>query len=55
MAHLTASGVEVKPYEEVYSFLKTVDKESKVLIDTTKANYAIVNSISAEIVSAPNP
>lgn len=55
MAHLTESGVEVKPYEEVYSFLKTVDKESKVLIDTTKANYAIVNSISAEIVSAPNP
>lgn len=55
MAHLTASSVEVKPYEEVYSFLKTVDKESKVLIDTTKANYAIVNSISAEIVSAPNP
>lgn len=55
MAHLTASGVEVKPYEEVYSFLKTVDKESKVLIDTTKANYAIVSSIEAEVVSAPNP
>ena len=55
MAHLTESGVEVKPYEEVYSFLKTVDKESKVLIDTTKANYAIVSSIEAEIVSAPNP
>ena len=55
MAHLTESGVEVKPYEEVYSFLKTVDKESKVLIDTTKANYAIVSSIEAEVVSAPNP
>ena len=55
MAHLTASGVEVKPYEEVYSFLKTVDKESKVLIDTTKANYAIVSSIEAEVISAPNP
>ena len=55
MAHLTASGVEVKPYEEVYRFLKTVDKESKVLIDTTKANYAIVSSIEAEVVSAPNP
>lgn len=55
MAHLTESGVEVKPYEEVYRFLKTVDKESKVLIDTTKANYAIVSSIEAEVVSAPNP
>ena len=55
MAHLTESGVEVKPYEEVYSFLKTVDKEFKVLIDTTKANYAIVSSIEAEVVSAPNP
>ena len=55
MAHLTESGVEVKPYEEVYRFLKTVRKESKVLIDTTKANYAIVSSIEAEIVSAPNP
>ncbi|MBR5306176.1 MAG: aminopeptidase P family N-terminal domain-containing protein [Oscillospiraceae bacterium] len=55
MAHLTESGVEVKPYEEVYSFLKTVDKESKVLIDTTKAIYAIVSSIEAEVVSAPNP
>ena len=55
MAHLTASGVEVKPYEEVYSFVKGFDKETKVLIDTTKSNFAIVNSINAEIVSAPNP
>ena len=50
MAHLTASGVEVKPYEEVYSFVKGFDKETKVLIDTTKSNFAIVNSINAEIV-----
>lgn len=55
MAHLTASGVEVRPYEEVYSFVKGFDKETKVLIDTRNANYAIVNNISAEIVSAPNP
>ena len=55
MAHLTESGVEVKPYEDVYSFVKGFAKESKVLIDTTKSNYAIVNSIQAEIISAPNP
>ncbi len=55
MAHLTASGVEVKPYEEVYSFVKGFDKETKVLIDTAHSNYAIVSSISAEVVSAPNP
>ena len=55
MAHLTASGVEVKPYEEVYSFVKGFDKETKVLIDTAHSNYAIVSSISAEVVSVPNP
>ncbi|MBQ6930044.1 MAG: aminopeptidase P family protein [Oscillospiraceae bacterium] len=55
MAHLADSGVEVKLYEEVYSFVKGFSKETKVLIDTAHSNYAIVNSIGAEIVSAPNP
>lgn len=55
MAHLTEAGVEVKPYEEVYSFVNGFDKTAKVLIDTKNANYAIVSNIEAEIISAPNP
>ena len=53
--HLEKSGVEIKPYEEIYEFVKTINTESTVLIDTAHANYAIVNNIGAKIVSAPNP
>lgn len=53
--HLKNNGVEIRPYEEVYSFVSNIPSDKKVLVDTDRANYAIVKSINAEIISERNP
>ena len=40
---LSKENVQIKGYEEVYEFIKNIDENEVVLIDTSKVNYAIYN------------
>ena len=55
MAHFEQSGVEVKPYEEIYSYVAAIDEDKTVLLDPSKTNFAVVNAIKAKIVEKQNP
>ena len=44
-AELSKENVQIKGYEEVYEFIKNIDENEVVLIDTSKVNYAIYNNI----------
>ena len=55
MAHFEQSGVEVKPYEEIYSYVAEIAEDKTVLLDPSKTNFAVVNAIKAKVVEAQNP
>ena len=44
---LSKENVEIKPYNDIYEFIKTLDKNDKILLDSTKINYAILNNIKS--------
>lgn len=46
---LSKENVEIKPYNDIYEFIKTLDKNDKILLDSTKINYAILNNIPSEV------
>ena len=39
----------IKPYDEVYEFVKTLEENEVVLIDPSKVNYAVYNNIPKNI------
>ena len=39
----------IKGYEEEYEFIKNIDENEVVLIDTSKVNYAIYNNIPSNV------
>lgn len=50
-------NIQLKDYFSIYEDVKNIEKEDIVLLDTTKVNYLIYNSIPAEteIIDKPNP
>ncbi len=44
-SELSKENIQIKGYEEVYEFIKNIDENEVVLIDTSKVNYAIYNNI----------
>lgn len=48
-AELSKEDVQIKGYEEVYEFIKNIDEDEVVLIDTSKVNYAIYNNIPSNV------
>ena len=48
-AELSKENVKIKGYEEVYEFIKNIDENEVVLIDTSKVNYAIYNNIPSNV------
>lgn len=46
---LSKENVQIKGYEEVYEFIKNIDENEVVLIDTSKVNYAIYNNIPSNV------
>lgn len=46
---LSKENVEIKPYNDIYEFIKTLDKNDRILLDSTKINYAILNNIPSEV------
>lgn len=51
------NGVSVKPYNDIYSAIKTLDKDCALMIDPGQVNYALFRSIPEDvtIVEAKNP
>ena len=48
-AEVSKENVQIKGYEEVYEFIKNIDENEVVLIDTSKVNYAIYNNIPSNV------
>lgn len=48
-AELSKENVQIKGYEEVYEFIKNIDENEVVLIDTSKVNYAICSNIPSNV------
>lgn len=55
-AYLEGLGVTVKPYNDIYEFVKSFRNE-KVLLETSRTNYAILNNLdgSNKIIDQVNP
>ncbi len=55
-AYLTGLGVEICPYQEIYTFVKAI-RESCVLLEKGKVNYMIVQNLheSNKIIDRMNP
>ena len=56
LEELSASGVSIKPYNDIYEDIKNVSVNTKIYIDTDKANFAIVKNISegVEVITGEN-
>ena len=54
---LNKEKVQVKPYDSIYEFVKTINEKEVVLLDSNKVNYAIYNNISKYIrkIDTQNP
>ena len=46
---LEAAGVSFYPYDQMYEDMKKINKKHTVLLDASKANFAIVSNIPAEV------
>lgn len=46
---LRADGVKIRPYEEVYSFLREVPAGSRLMLDSTTVNYQIWQSVPGSV------
>lgn len=46
---LAKENVEIKPYNDIYEFIKTLDNSERILLDSSKINYAIYNNIPSEV------
>lgn len=55
-SYLESLGVSLLPYDAIYDFVKNIT-DSRVLLETGKVNYAIVNNLDStnEIINKMNP
>ena len=54
---LKTENVIIKKYDDIYEFVKTMDKTEKVLLDDGKVSYSIYNNLPNEVqkIKEPNP
>ena len=57
ISELTSYGILIKPYNEVYSKLKSLEKGTSILLDPKRTCFAVYDSIAdgVEIIEAMNP
>ena len=49
LEELTCAGVTIKPYNDIYEDIKNVTANTKIYMDTDKANFAIVKNVSEDV------
>ena len=49
MAEFAKENVVIHPYNDVYEFIKTIEKDQAVMVDPKKINYSIFNNIPSEV------
>ncbi|MGL4912054.1 MAG: aminopeptidase P family protein [Romboutsia sp.] len=56
-SELNKENVQIKQYDEIYDFVKTLNDEEVVLLDPAKVNYAVYNNIHKNIrkIESTNP
>ncbi|GAA0235238.1 aminopeptidase P family protein [Metaclostridioides mangenotii] len=56
-AELAKENVNIKPYNDIYEFVKGIDSSERVLLDGGKINYAVYNNIPEDVekVDKTNP
>ena len=56
-SNLKADGVKIYPYAEVYSYVRTISPDKKVLLSKANVNSRLVSNIPSEvkILDEPNP
>ena len=56
-SELNKEDVQIKPYDEIYDFIKILNDDEVVLLDPAKVNYAVYNNIPKNIqkIEATNP
>ncbi len=54
---LAADQVELKDYQDIYTYVKSLSPQMSVLLDSKKVNYAIYQNLNSEIsiIDATNP
>lgn len=54
---LNKANTIIKPYFDIYEFVKKINKDEKVLLDKSKVNYAIYNNIPSNVekINESNP
>ena len=52
---LTASGIQLRGYEEIYDYAAAIPAEEQVLLDLAKVNDHLVQRLKAQIVNKTNP
>lgn len=55
LAYLQKNRVEIRPYTEVYDFLKTLAPSYKVLADPKKINASLMHAIASPAVACDSP
>jgi Xaa-Pro aminopeptidase len=57
LANIGTVETQIRPYNDIYEFVKNVPTIETLLVDTMKINYAIYNNIPAGVkkIEAPNP
>ena len=41
--------IEIKDYNEIYEYVKTIDKDAKIMLDSSIVNYAITQNLNKDI------
>ncbi|SCI88516.1 Xaa-Pro dipeptidase [uncultured Clostridium sp.] len=49
ISELNKENVIIKPYNDIYEFVKTIDEKENVLLDDEKVNYSIYNNLPNEV------
>lgn len=54
-AALKSDGVEIRPYNDIVSYVTNLGENEKVLLDPAKVNFEVYSRVKGEKIEKPNP
>lgn len=49
IANFKENHIEIKDYNDIYAYVKTIDKGAKIMLDSSVVNYAITQNLNKDI------